>query len=318
MKAMVYRRFGPPDVLELAELPEPEIKPHELLVRVGAVGVNPVDWKLRSGHPKIPGGFPRIPGSDLAGEVVRVGAAVTKFKPGDAVYGMLSPFRGGALAEYAALPERHAAKQPENLSVEEAAAAPVAGMTALQVLRDVGRVKAGDRVLINGASGGVGSFAVQIAKAFGAHVTAVTSGGNIGWVRELGADDAIDYIRDDFTRSGERYDLIFDTVSTRSFSECRPILTSRGIYVATLPSPGRVFYRILTALPFGKRARIVTLRNRAADLEALRGLIEADKVRPAIDHVFPLAQAAEAHAASESGRARGKIVIRIPNSGTPY
>lgn len=311
MKAIVYRRFGPPDVLEPAELPEPEIKAGEVLVHVGAAGVNPIDWKLRSGHPKIPGGFPRIPGSDLAGEVVRVGASVTKFKPGDAVYGMLSPFKGGALAEYAALPERHAAKQPANLSVEEAAAVPIAGMTALQVLRDVARIQRGGRVLVNGASGGVGSFAIQIAKAFGAHVTAVTSGGNIGWVHGLGADDAIDYVRDDFTRQEERYDLIFDTVSTRSFRECRPILRSGGTYIATLPSAGLVFFRIVTALPLGKRARIVALRNRADDLEALRGLIEAGKVQPAIDHVFSLAQAAEAHAASESGHARGKLVILL-------
>lgn len=311
MQAMVYRRYGAPDVLEPAELPEPPIHDHEMLVRVEATGVNPIDWKLRSGRPKFPGRFPRIPGIDLAGEVIRIGAAVTRFKPGDAVYGMLPPLKGGALAEYVALPERHAAKRPRNLSVEEAAAVPVAGMTALQALRDVARIKPGDNVLINGAAGGVGSFAVQIAKAFGASVTAVASGGNLGWVRALGADEAIDYLRDDFTRTAERYDLIFDAVSTRSFAECRPMLTARGLYVATLPSVGLILYRVLTAFPLGRRARIATLSNRAADLEQLRELIEAERVMPALDHIFPFAQAAEAYAASEAGHARGKLVIRI-------
>jgi NADPH:quinone reductase-like Zn-dependent oxidoreductase len=243
--------------------------------------------------------------------VVRVGASVTRFQPGAAVYAMLSPFKGGAYAEFAAVPEHQAARKPANLDYGAAASVPIAGMTALQALRDYGRLKPGDRVLINGASGGVGSFSVQIAKALGAAVTAVTSGRNVEWVKTLGADRVIDYQREDFTRSPERYAIVFDTVSSSSFGRCKPILTPQGTYVRTLPSASTVLHAATTAVPFGRRARVFILRPRAADLDRLRELIETGRVTPQVERVYPLSQAAQAHAASEAGRVRGKLVLRV-------
>lgn len=312
MNAVFYRRPGPPDVLEVGELPEPRISGRQLLVRVRAAGINPVDCKMRAMRVRPPWQrFPVIPGSDLAGEVVRVGASVTRFQPGDAVYAMLSPFTGGAYAEFAAVPEGQAARKPVNLDYQAAAAVPVAGLTALQVLRDYGRLKPGDRVLINGASGGVGSFAVQVAKALGATVTAVTSGKNAEWIKALGADRVVDYQRDDFTRSAERYAVVFDTVSSSSFGRCKPILTPQGTYVRTLPSASTILHAVTSAIPLGRRARIFFLRARGEDLDQLRDLIEIGRVKPQIERIFPLAQAAQAHTTSEAGHTRGKLVLRV-------
>jgi NADPH:quinone reductase-like Zn-dependent oxidoreductase len=312
MKAITYDRSGPPEVLHVAERPEPRFSARQLLVRVHAAGINPVDWKLRRMRLRPPWQrFPVIPGADVAGEVVRVGTTVTRFRVGDAVYAMLSPFAGGGCAEYAAVPERQAARKPANLSFEEAAAVPLAGMTALQALRDTGRLKAGDRVLVNGASGGVGSFAVQIAKTFGATVTAVTSGNNVEWVKALGADRVIDYRREDFTRSEERYHVVFDVVSSSSFARCKPILESRGLYIRTLPSPSTIFHLIASTIIPGPQTRLVFLRPRSADLETLRELIESGQLLPHVERVFPLSQTDEAHALSETGHVRGKLVIRV-------
>jgi NADPH:quinone reductase-like Zn-dependent oxidoreductase len=312
MKAVFYHRYGPPDVLEFGEVPEPKITERQLLVKVHAAAVNPVDWKFRSGKPRIPFlRLPRIPGLDIAGEVVRVGNAVSRFKTGDAVYGMLSAFSGGGCAQYAAVPERNTAIKPRNLTFEEAAAVPVAAMTALQALRDQGKIKIGNRVLINGASGGVGSFAVQIAKACGAEVTAVTSGKNLDFVKGLGADRVIDYNTEDFTRSDSRYDILFDTVAARSFSQCRRVLGAKGLYITTLPSLDTILHLMIGMILQGKRARVINVRRRVSDLETLTEWIEAGKIHPMIDRTFPLSKTAEAHALSETGHARGKIVIRI-------
>jgi NADPH:quinone reductase-like Zn-dependent oxidoreductase len=312
MKAIIYRRYGSPEVLEVADLPEPKPSGRQILIKVHAAGINPVDCKMRSGKPRIPGlRLPRIPGSDVAGEVVRVAREATRFRPGDAVYAMLSPFSGGACAEYALVPERRAAIKPTNLSFPESAAVPVAGLAALQALRDLGKVQPGGRVLINGASGGVGSFAVQIAKAYGAEVTGVTSSRNLDFVKALGADRVIDYAREDFTRSDFRYDIVLDAVSNRSFPECKSILRPKGVYIATLPSISLIFHAASSLLSGGRRAKLFSVRARAADLECLRESIEAGKLRPRIDRIFPLERTAEAHAYSETGHARGKIVIHI-------
>ncbi|HET6370668.1 MAG TPA: NAD(P)-dependent alcohol dehydrogenase [Nitrospiria bacterium] len=313
MKAIIYRRYGSPDVLEVADLPEPKPTGRKLLlVKVHAAGVNPVDCKMRSGKPRIPGFWlPRIPGSDVAGEVVRISGGVTRFRPGDAVYAMLSPFSGGACAEYALVPEKQAARKPINLSFPEAAAVPVSGLTAFQMLRELGEKQKGKRVLINGASGGVGTFAVQIAKARGAEVTGVTSVRNVELVKGIGADRVIDYTREDFTQSDVRYDIILDAVSNRSFHECESILTPKGIYIATLPSFSLVFHSLTGFFSGGRRAKIFSVRARGADLESLRELIEAGTLRPRIDRFFPLERATEAHAYSETGHASGKIVIQI-------
>jgi NADPH:quinone reductase-like Zn-dependent oxidoreductase len=312
MKAIIYRRYGSPEVLEVADLPDPKPTGRKLLIKVHAAGINPVDCKMRSGKPRIPGlRFPRVPGSDVAGEVVQVSGGVTRFRPGDAVYAMLSPFSGGACAEYALVPERQAAKKPTNLSFPEAAAVPVAGLAALQTLRDLGKDRNGGRVLINGASGGVGSFAVQIAKAYGAEVTGVTSFRNLDFVKELGANRVIDYSREDFTQSDSRYDIVLDAVSNRSFQECKSILSPKGVYIATLPSFSLIFHTLTSFFSRGRRAKFFSVRARGADLEILRKSIEAGKLRPRIDRLFPLEKTAEAHVYSETGHARGKIVIQI-------
>jgi NADPH:quinone reductase-like Zn-dependent oxidoreductase len=313
MKAVIYRRYGPPDVLEYAEAPEPQITDQQIRVKVRAAGVNPVDWKVRSGHPKIPllMKLPGIPGSDLSGEVVQVGRGVTPFKVGDAVYGTLSPFSGGACAEYAAVPQKNAALKPKNLSFEEAAAVPIAGLTALKALRDLGNIKPNHRVLINGAAGGVGHFAVQIAKGYGAEVTGVAGGRNLDFVRGLGADRTIDYTREDFTRSELRYDIVFDAVAKRSFKECKPVLNRGGVFITTLPSGGTILQMFIGPILGGPTARIIALRVRSGDFHPLTEWIEAGKVRPVIDRRFPLSQTVEAHRYGETGHARGKIVIRV-------
>ena len=312
MQAVIYRRYGPPDVLETADVSEPAVGHDQLFVRVRATSVNPIDWKFRSGTPRIPlFGRTRIPGLDVAGEVVRSGSSVTRFKPGDEIYAMLSAFAGGGCAEYAAVPERSAAVKPRNLTFEEAAAVPLAALTALHTLRDRARIQAGDRVLINGASGGVGSFAVQIARMFGAEVTGVTSGKNLDLVRSLGAHHAIDYTVGDFTTGDRSYDVIFDTVSSRSFRQCRAALSPRGIYLATLPQLSTVIRMITGAVFGGKRSRVIMVRPSGPDLDRLREWIEAGRLHPVIDRVFPLRETAAAHAYSETGHAKGKIVITV-------
>jgi NADPH:quinone reductase-like Zn-dependent oxidoreductase len=312
MKAILYRRYGPPEVLEYTDVPEPQVRVDQILVKVHATSVNPVDWKFRNGKPRIPFlKFPRIPGSDIAGVVVQVGISAGRFKPGEAVIAMLSPFSGGGCAEYAAVPVRRAAAKPQNLTFEEAAAVPIAALTALQALRDLGKIRRDHRVLINGASGGVGSFAIQIAKVHGAEVTAVTSRKNSDFVRELGADDVIDYTAENFTKSGSRFDIIFDLIGNRSFSSCESVLNPKGVYITTLPNVDTVLQMAIRILLPGKQVRLVNVRARASDLAILTEWIEAGKIRPRIDKIFPLSKTAEAQAYSETGHARGKIVIKV-------
>jgi NADPH:quinone reductase-like Zn-dependent oxidoreductase len=312
MKAILYRRYGPPEVLEYTDIPEPQIRADQILIKVHATSVNPVDWKFRNGKPKIPFlRLPRIPGSDIAGVVVQVGKSAGRFQPGEGVFAMLSPFSGGGCAEYAAVAGRKAAFKPRNLNFEEAAAVPIAALAAIQALRDHGKIRRGHRVLINGASGGVGSFAVQIAKAHGAAVTAVTSRKNADFVRELGADDVIDYTTEDFTKSGTYFDIILDAVGNRSFSSCEPVLNPKGIYITTVPNLDTILQLVIKYLLPGKQARLVNVRARASDLGILTEWIEAGKIRPRIDKIFPLSKTAEAQAYSETGHARGKIVIKV-------
>src|SRR5512134_3173278 len=238
MKAIVFDRYGGNDVLEIRDMPMPVTGPDEAMIRVYAASVNPVDWKARYGMAKIFTGskFPKILGSECAGEVVETGRRARRFKKGDHVILLAGVRRLGAFAEYACAGEATVFPKPAELSFEAATCIPIAGLTALQSLRDHGRIAPGKRVLVNGASGGVGHLAIQVAKVLGAEVTGVCSGRNADFVRGLGADRVIDYTREDFTRRAERYDLIFDAVSSRSFSECKRVLTPRGIYVCTLPN----------------------------------------------------------------------------------
>jgi NADPH:quinone reductase-like Zn-dependent oxidoreductase len=312
MKAIVIRRYGSPEVLQYEEVEQPKIKPDQLLVKVHASSVNPIDWKTRKGMLSILTGnkFPLILGFDVAGEVVAVGSQVTRFKGGDAIYGSTS-FPGGAYAEFAAIPENLAATKPTNMSFQEAATVPLAALTALQSLRDLGNIKSGQKVLINGASGGVGVFAVQIAKALGAEVTGVCSAKNLDLVRSLNADLVIDYTQQNFTKGNVQYDIIFDAVAKSSFSNCRNVLTPNGIYVSTLPIPEVILQSVLTAFLPGQKAKIVLEKPNSQDLGYLKELIEAGKLRTVIDSTYPLQELTEAHRYSEGERTVGKIAIAI-------
>jgi NADPH:quinone reductase-like Zn-dependent oxidoreductase len=320
MQAITYNRYGPPDVLELRDdLGMPAIGHDEVLVRVHAAGVDPGVWLYLTGEPRVvrtAAGLLKpkrqIPGRALAGRVEAVGRDVTDLEPGDEVYGQLL---GGAYAQYAAAPAEVLALKPANLTFEQAAAVPLSAATALQGLRDVGKVRPGDKVLINGASGGVGTFAVQIAKALGAEVTGVCGTRNVDLVRSLGADQVIDYTREDFTAGGPRYDLILDLVGNHSVPGCRRALTPKGTLVLSSGPPNPVIRRILTALVLSPLVsqRLVSFTQKVSrkDLDDLRALIEAGRVTPVMDRTFPLREAAEALRHQGAGHARGKTVLTI-------
>jgi NADPH:quinone reductase-like Zn-dependent oxidoreductase len=312
VKAVIINRYGSPEVLEYAEVEQPKIKPDQLLVKVRASSVNPIDWKIRKGMLRFMTGnkFPMILGFDVAGEVVEVGEQVTRFQPGDEIYGSLG-FPGGAYAEYAAVPEKLAVPKPINMSYEEAAAIPLAALTALQALRDQGNMQSGQSVLINGAAGGVGIFAVQIAKALDVEVTGVCSTKNLDFVKSLGADRVIDYTQQDFTKDKMQYDIVLDAVGKSSFWRCQNILKPNGIYITTLPSPDSFVQGVWTAILPGKKAKFILESPNSQDLLYLKDIIEAGKIRSVIDCIYPLQELAAAHAYSESERAVGKLVIVV-------
>jgi NADPH:quinone reductase-like Zn-dependent oxidoreductase len=319
MKAIVYTQFGPPEVLQLKEVKTPEPKDHEVLIRIYATTVVKEDPDLRA-SPGFNGILkPRHPilGQELAGEVETVGNAVTRFKPGDQVFGF-DMF--GAYAEYKCMPENGAlAIKPANLSYEEAASIPNGALTALPFLRDKGKIQNGQTVLIYGASGSVGAAAVQLARYYGAEVTGVCSTANLEWVESLGADHVIDYTQKDFTQNGKNYDIIFDTVGKRSFSECKGSLTAEGIYLSTVPTPAIMFQTLWSAKRDGKKVNFMAAglrpaREKIKDLIFLTELIEAGKIKPAIDRRYPLEQMAEAHRYVEQGHKKGNVVIKVEHS----
>lgn len=317
MKAAVIYRYGSPDVFQVAEIDRPQIKPDQMLVKVHASSVNPVEWKMRKGMLKLLTGskFPIVLGFDVSGKVVEVGKQVTRFQSGDLIYSRMDQLTGGAYAQYAAVSEKAAALKPTNMSHEEAAALPLAGMTALQAIRDEGEFKAGQKVLINGASGGVGTYAVQIAKVLGAsEVIGVCSGKNRELVKSLGADSVIDYAQQDFTKGTAQYDIVFDAVGNRSLSACKPVLQPQGIYVTTQPYPGNYLKSFFSALLPGQKYKVILLKTNSEDLEYLKAQIEAGKIRSVIDKTYPLAQIAEAHTYAEGEHTVGKNVIEIGHS----
>lgn len=313
MQAAVINQYGSPEVLEYRSVDTPYIKSDQVLIRVFASSVNPIDWKIRKGMLKLLPGqkFPMILGFDIAGEVVGVGDQLSQFKVGDAVYAYSNQFPGGAYAEYVAVPGKVTAPKPANLSFPEAAAVPLAATTALQGLRDEGMLKAGQRVLINGASGGVGVFAVQLAKALGAEVTAVCGTKNIDLVKGLGSDRVIDYKQSDFTQETTTYDLVFDAVGSRSFSECKRVLSAKGIYVTTQPFPSNFVQGLLSNVLSGPTAKVIVARANTGDLLYLKEQIEHGKIRSIVDRTYSLAEIAEAHRYSEEGHAVGKIAIAV-------
>ena len=329
MKAIAYEAFGSADVLELREVRKPDVKTDYVLVRVRAASANPYDWHVMRGVPYVARlmGLPKpndsVLGTDVAGEVEAVGKAVTRFRPGDEVFGFVG---AGGFAEYVSAPEKLLALKPANLSFQQAATVPLAGTTALQGLRDVGEIRSGRKVLIVGASGGVGTFAVQIAKWFGADVTGVCSTRNLEMVRSIGADRVIDYTREDFTRSGQQYDLIFQLAGTTSPFACRRALTPKGrLVLSSGDSPGRVIGpigRIIKAAllsPFiGQTMRPLVTKPSSDDLRYLRELIEAGTVTPVIDRTYPLRESADAIRYLETGRARGKVVISVSASANGH
>jgi NADPH:quinone reductase-like Zn-dependent oxidoreductase len=313
MRAMQYQHVGGPNQIVAVERPMPRPAATQLLVKLAASSVNPVDWKLRQSQSLFyrPVTFPSIPGADLAGEVVEVGGRVTGFKPGDRVFAMAKVGTGAASAEYAVVDEQAAARAPVNLPLAEAAAIPLAGLTALQSLRDLGGIAANQRVLIVGAAGGVGHFAVQIAKSYGAHVTAVCSGRHADLVHRLGADAVIDYTQRSDVAGEQPYDLVFDMIARTPLRDFLAVMAPAGVYVSTLPSVSRVSATLLLPLVSRRRVRITMVKARGTDLDQLRVLCEAGRLRPVIDQAFPLAALAAAHAYSQRGRAGGKILITI-------
>jgi NADPH:quinone reductase-like Zn-dependent oxidoreductase len=319
VKAIVYTRYGSPDVLQLREVEKPTPKDDEVLIEIHAASVNAYDWHFLTADIfliRLMGGGLLKPkstrlGVDIAGRVEAVGRNVKQFQPDDEVFGMV---RGGS-AEYACAPENALALKPSNLSFEGAAAVPMAAATALQGLRDTGQIQPGQKVLINGASGGVGTFAVQIAKSFGAEVTAVCSTRNLDQARSLGADHVIDYTKEDFTQSGQQYDLILAANGYHSLSAYKRALTPKGIYVMAGGSKAQIFQAMLMG-PWmsetgGKKMGGVSAKRSQKDLVLLKELVESGKVVPVIDRRYPLSEAAEALRYLGEGHAQGKIVITM-------
>ena len=321
MKAIVCTHYGPPEDLKLEEIPKPAPTDDEVLVKVHAASVTFSNLALISGRPfvaRLTGlglikPATRIPGSDIAGLVEAVGRNAKKFLPGDEVFGDLSVCGRGGLAGYVCAPEHALAKKPANLSFAEAAAVPEASLVALQALRDHGQIKSGQKVLIVGASGGIGTFAIQIAKYFGAEVTGVCSTRNADIVRSLGADHVIDYTKEDFTKTGQQYDLILATAGYRPILDYRRALGPGGIYVATGGAMAQIFEGILLGpfLSIGGKKMGSMLVEPNRDLDLMRELIEAGHVKPVIDRCYPLSQTADAFRYYGEGYARGKVVITV-------
>jgi len=325
MKAIVYTKYGPPDVLQLKEVEKPTAKDNEVLVKVHAASVNYPDWAFVRGKPfylRLMTGLlkpkNKILGSDVAGQVEAVGKNIKQFQPGDEVFGDISECGFGAFAEYVSVPENALALKPASTTFEEAAAVPMAACVALTGLRDKGQIQPGQKVLINGASGGNGTFAVQIAKSFGAEVTGVCSTRNLDMVRSIGADQVIDYTQEDFTKSGQRYDLILATAGYRSIFDYKRALSPRGIYVSAGGSMAQTYQAMLLG-PFismtgTKKMGAMVGRQNQKNLVFMKELLEAGKVVPVIDRRYPLSEVAEALRYYGEGHARGKVVITVEHN----
>lgn len=315
MKAAVFNTQGPAEVLTYAEVEKPEAKYGEVLVKVHATSINPLDWKIRKGGFKIItfGRTPFILGADLSGTVEAVGKGVTRFKPGDEVFGLVNVYSGkGGYAQYATTDADSLSLKPASVSFVEAAALPVVALTALQAFRDKADLQPGQHVLINGASGGVGTMAVQLAKLMGAEVTGVCSTKNLDLVKSLGADHVIDYTKTDFTKGNVLYDVVFDVVPNSSFSESSRIMKSKSTYITTMPRPRSLLMTALTSISPGKKVKVSMLGpNSHQNLDYISQLVSQGKLKVVIDKVYPLSEAAQAHTYAEKGHVSGKVVLQV-------
>lgn len=328
MKAIVYKQYGSPDVIQLLEVEKPAPKADEVLVKVLAASANAYDWHFLSADIfliRLMGGGLLKPkntrlGADIAGRVETIGSRVKQFKPGDEVFGDIGAWGNGGFAEYVSVSEKAFGLKPVNLSFEQAAAVPMAALTALQGLRDTGQIQPGQKVLINGASGGVGTFAVQIAKYFGAEVTAVCRTDKVALMGSLGVDHVIDYTKDNLTKHGQRYDLILAVNGYHPISAYKRALTPRGVYVMAGGAPAQIFQAGFLGAWMSERAgrqmRTVSAKSTQKDLAVLKELLEGGKIVPVIDRCYPLSDTAEALQYLGEGHARGKIVITMAQKDT--
>ncbi len=311
MKAVFINKYGGPEVLTYGEIPAPKPKAGEVLIKVHAASVNPIDWQLREGIMKMfmPLKFPAVLGCDLAGEIAELGPGCRRFKAGDRVFAMM-PHDWGAMAELVAVPEDLVGLKPEKLGMEEAAGVGAVAVTAVHALRDLARVKAGQEVLINGASGGVGMFAVQVAKALGARVTGVCSAASFELVKGLGADELIDYKTTDFTKSDKRWDVVFDTIGNHPYNDCKRVMRGKWAHVETMPS-GKTFGRWLLNPFFSGRVFPIIAKSTPDRIAFIQKLLEEGKMKTIVDKVFSPSAIVDAQAYSKSGRAKGKIILKF-------
>ena len=313
MKAIYYSRFGGPDVLTWGELPDPRPDRGEVLVRVHAAAINPKDILLRKGKFALMAGkkFPKVPGYDVAGVVEAAGPGVTSLASGDEVFGMIQAWSAGANAELVAVPANNVAPKPPNLSMTDAAAVPLVSLTALQALKGLVALRSGESVAINGASGGVGTHAIQISKILGGRVTAICSRRNEELVRSVGADDVAAYDETPLVSLDQRFDVLFDLFGNAPYSKVRHLLAKGGRYVTAIPGPGAIAREYLARCRLS-RARLIIVRSDRRDLEQVTEWLVAGQLRPVVDRVMPMAEAADAHRYLESKRARGKVVLTAP------
>lgn len=314
MKAVVFERYGPPAVLKYKVVGEPVFTDDQLLIQVKACSVNPVDFKIRRGDLKMLSGkkFPKVNGSDFSGVVVKAGKNVKRFQPGDEVYGSLNALRGGAYAEMVVADEELVSLKPEGMSFIEAACLPIAALTALKSLKDLGGIKAGQHVLINGCTGGVGSMATQMAKKyFDAKVTGVCSTGNIDLAKELGADQVIDYKKDDLWSADELFDIFFDVSATATYPQAKKLLKPKGTCIFTLPDLQSMFVWPLLSLFSFRKSKVILLKKQREDWELLNDIIDLGYLKVVVDKVFPIEEIEAAHEYAESGKVRGKIAIIV-------
>ena len=313
MKAAVIYEYGGPDVFRYEDIPKPSMGEDELLIEVHAASVNPVDWKQRKGNHKLflKARFPIVPGYDISGRVIKCGTKVTKFKAGDEVFCRLTKRFGGAFAEYATARESTVSLKPINMDHNHAAGLPMAGQTALQALRDKARIKPGQKVLIIGAAGGVGHYALQLSKHFAAETTAVCSSDHERLLALLKPDHHIDYRKEDYLEGKELYDIIFDAAGVKTFLSCKRVLSRGGIYITVLPRPKLVVHKIVALFTRGKKVRSLLQKSIGSDLEALKKLAEEEKLITVIDSIHSLDKLSEAHRRAESYNTEGKIIIEV-------